>query len=103
MRAKLESVERQTGIRPAQLDELKDLPESMVFLWRYFIDLHNRRTSNGFGVNPIQYSEILAYFTLLGLLPEDWELTAITRLDGVALEAFAKQAEKNKNKSKSKK
>lgn len=79
----------------------------MVFVWTYFIELHNNRTSNGFGVNPIQFSEIKAYFELMGIEPDDWEVSVIKKLDNVALKQYAeeakKQQEKNQQKSKSKK
>lgn len=71
----------------------------MQFVYRWFVDLHNKRTSNGFGINPIQYSEILAYFTLIEVKPEEWEIEMISKLDGVALEMYAKEAEKQNKKN----
>lgn len=35
--------------------------------WAAFHDLSNRRTSNGFGPNPIQTSEIVAWLDLQGI------------------------------------
>lgn len=70
----------------------------MIPLWKYFIHLHNRRTSNGYGVNPIQYSEILAYFSLIDLTPHEWEIETICSLDNVALAAYAKEMEKQQAK-----
>lgn len=75
----------------------------MEYIWYWFISLHNCRTSSGFGVNPIQYSEMLAYFQLICIVPLDWEINAICRLDKVALEHVEKESEKERNKkSKSK-
>ena len=98
MRAKLEQVERQTGKRPKELDELVEFPESMLYQWSYFIALHNKRGSNGFGVNPISYQEMLAYFTLIDYMPEQWEIDLISKLDSVFLEVHHKQQEKEQKK-----
>lgn len=63
-----------------------------------FIDLDSTRTSNGFGINPIQYSEMLAYFELLNIEPEDYEITAIRLLDSIAREHFNKKMKEDKKK-----
>lgn len=67
-----------------------------------FIELHNCRSSNGFGVNPINYQEIYAYAQLYSLQLEEWEIGLIKRFDNVALAQFAKQAEQQQKKSKKK-
>lgn len=90
-----------TGKRPEALDELVEFPEDMKFVWSYFIALHNRRTSNGFGLNPISYQEILAYFVLIQYQPQEWEVGLITSLDLVFLEEHIRQQEReHKKKSK---
>jgi hypothetical protein len=61
--------------------------------------LHNTRSSNGFGVNPINYTEIKSYFDLIGVLPEEWEVNLIKRFDYEALAAYAKEAERERKKS----
>lgn len=71
----------------------------MQFVYKWFVDLNNKRTSNGFGINPIQYSEILAYFTLIEVQPEDWEVEMISKLDSIALEIYAKEAERQNKKN----
>jgi len=63
-----------------------------------FIDLDSTRTSNGFGINPIQYSEMLAYFELFNIEPEDYEITAIRLLDSIAREHFNKKMKEDKKK-----
>lgn len=73
----------------------------MFQVWNYFIALNSKRTSNGFGLNPISYTEIRSYFELHEIVPLPFELEAIDRLDRVALDAFGKQQEqesKKKNK-----
>lgn len=99
MRDQLNSIWRQTGIKPKELEDLVELPESCVSVWKWFIDLHNARSSNGFGVNPIYYSEIKAYFDLIELQPEEWEVNLIRLFDNQALEAYSKEAEAERKKS----
>ena len=79
-----------------------ELPESMHMVWNYFIDLNNTRTSNGFGLNPISFTEIKSYFDLYYITPMSYEITAIKALDRVALDSFNKEQEKS-SKSKPKK
>jgi hypothetical protein len=79
-----------------------ELPESCYSVWKWFLDLHNARSSNGFGVNPISYTEIKSYFDLIEIKPEDWELELLKKLDASALAAFAKHAETEKQKQQKK-
>lgn len=99
MRDQLNSVWRQTGKKPKELDELLELPQSCLSVWKWFIDLHNARGSNGFGINPITYTEIKSYFDLIDLQPEEWEVTLIKLLDNEALAAYAKEAELERKKN----
>lgn len=92
MRDQLQSVWRQTGHKPKELEDLLELPESCVYVWKWFIDLHNARGSSGFGINPISYVEIKAYFDLIDTQPEEWEVNIIKRFDNEALLAYAKEA-----------
>lgn len=78
------------------------MPENLVYLWQHFINLHNSRTAGMSSANPIAYSEILAYYTLLQEQPDNWEIVTIRRLDIAVLEHFADLAEKEKNKAKGK-
>jgi hypothetical protein len=96
----LESAWRQTGHKPAELENLAELPQSMYEVWKWFIELNNARSSSGFGVNPISYTEMDAYFRLQQTVPETWEVNVIRRLDSVALEAYAEQAKKEQAKAK---
>jgi hypothetical protein len=104
LRAKLEAAARQTGKAIEELEDLVELPDTMTFVWRYFIDLHNSRTAGAFGINPITFSDIKAYFDLNNVVPMDWEISAIKQLDGIALRVHAEEAEKeSKKKTKTKK
>ena len=88
------------GEKPKELDELVDLPNSMFHVWNYFIDLNNVRSSNGFGVNPISFTEMKSYFDLYEIVPFQYEIEAIKRLDQIAREEFAKAQEKQEKKNK---
>lgn len=85
---------RMTGKKPKELDELSEMPDSCVHVWEMFIDLHNARQSGGFAVNPLSWSCIKSYFDLHKIDPELWEIHLIKKFDRIALEHFAKEAEK---------
>jgi hypothetical protein len=91
----LESVWRQTGHKPKELSDLLTLPDSCSYVWSYFKDLHTTRTGNGFGASPITFTEMKAYFDLLQIEPDEWELVLLRKFDNLALDIFAKAQEKN--------
>lgn len=61
----------------------------MRYLWRQFTSLHRARTSNGWGPNPITWSELDAYCRLTGVQLDPWEVEAIRALDEAFLDAAA--------------
>ena len=65
--------------------------------------MHNARGSNGFGINPISYTEIKAYFDLIDVIPDEWEIHLIKRLDNEALSAYAKEAKEAEKRNQQKK
>jgi hypothetical protein len=71
-----------------------ELPESCEHVWKWFIDLNSTRSSNGFSPNAITYNEMHSYFTLINMVPEEWELDLIKLLDRTAMNHFAKEADK---------
>lgn len=81
-----------------------EMPNSCFHVWKMFIELNNARGSNGFGVNPISYTEIYSYCKLHEIDIDDWELELLKVFDRKVLEIYAeqqeKQAAKNNNKSK---
>lgn len=89
-------------MRVPELENLVELPESMRYVWLFFIELHNSRSSSGFGINPISYTEIKAYFDLNRIIPSDWEISLIKRMDNEAMKIHAEEAEKQQKKSQSK-
>jgi hypothetical protein len=52
--------------------------------------LHATRTSNGFGANPITYTEMKSYFDLIQVEPEEWEVELIKLFDNIALDEYEK-------------
>lgn len=68
---------------------------SHVFEW--FRDLNSARTSNGFGYNPLSYSEIMAWCRLSGTHLTTFELSLIKDLDNAYMAARAEaRAEEGK-------
>lgn len=84
-----------TGAKPKELEDLLEIPEEFAECWQWFLRLNNRRTSTGFGVNPIGYTDILALFQLLQYQPLPWEVDMIERFDVIAMEEYDKQIKKN--------
>lgn len=91
IKEQLESVWRQTGRKPKELQNLVSLPENCYLIWKYFLDLHNARGSNGFGVDPISYTEIKNYFDLMGIDPDPQEIELLKRFDYKYLEIQSKE------------
>ena len=94
IRDQLNLVWKNTGIRPKELDDLPELPKTCIEVWNWFIDLSASRTSNGFGMNPFTYQEILAYFTLISVIPKDWEIKLLKMLDSKAIEILSPKPNK---------
>jgi hypothetical protein len=60
------------------------------YLFQAFQDLSAARGSNGFGINPISYSEIEAYKELTGARLTYWDVRMIRRIDSIFLAASYK-------------
>jgi hypothetical protein len=89
----LQSAERQTGRTPEAL-LVVPLIEAVEYLWQYFIQLSNVRTSNGFGPNGISFAEIYAWQQLTGQSLDCWELDVVLQLDQLFLANYAKHSNK---------
>ena len=99
LRENLLNVQRQLKRTPKELEDLVELPECMQEYWGWFIRLSNRRPS-GMGVSSIPYSEMLAFFELMGIVPETYEIDIIEMFDRIALKHYQKQQEKEQAKAK---
>jgi len=94
----LESIWKQTGVKPSELDNIPELPSVYIYCYEIFSDLSRRRTNSGFGMNPLSFAEILAYKELLQIDLEIWEVKIILLLDEWLLDFVAKQEEKKNKK-----
>ena len=95
------NVQRQLGRVPKELEDLVELPECMNEYWAWFLRLSNRRPS-GMGLSTIPYSEMQAFFELIGVVPEPYEIEVIEAFDRIAMKYFSDQQEKEKQKAKQK-
>ena len=82
-RDNLLSAQRQLKRVPKELEDLVELPDCMREYWSWFLRLSNRRPQ-GMGVSSILYSEMLAFFELIGVVPESYEIEVIEAFDRVA-------------------
>lgn len=94
LRDQLMVVKERTGKLPPELEEEPELDEMFQEAWYWFLRLHSKRQSNGFGVGPITFSEIQAFFNLIQYQPQSWEVEIIEIFDNIALSEFDKQREK---------
>jgi len=90
VREHLEALERRTGERPKELDEC-EIPDGASHVWQWFLELNAARTGNGYGPNPITYSEIRAWMVLKGVAVRAFEVDLIRALDTAYLEAYAER------------
>jgi hypothetical protein len=93
LRDHLESVWRQSGNRPEQLEAV-ECPSEIKYLWFYFCQLHARRGSSGMGPNPISYAEIEAWSRLQHVKLSAFEVGVLDRLEALYLKRAAEQAHK---------
>lgn len=92
---------RQTGKKPKELEELVELPPAMEEYWNWFNRLNTQRPV-GMGISYIPYSEIVAFFKLLGISPEPYEVEIIEIFDRIAVKYFSEQQEKQQRQQEAK-
>jgi hypothetical protein len=98
IRDQLNNVWQQTGVKPKELENLVELKQEHYEIWSWFMELNESRTSNGFGMNPISYSDISAYFNLQEITPHKWEVDTLRRLDREVLNIYAKKSQADSKK-----
>lgn len=101
LKENLLNVQRQLKRTPKELEDLVELPECMQEYWIWFIKLSNKRPS-GMGISAIPYSEMLAFFELMGITPEIYEIEVLEAFDRIAMKHYQKQQEKEQAKAKQK-
>ena len=89
LRAHLESVYRQTGVLPEQLQDLAELPECLAHVWVWFTRLSSKRV-NGMAVGPIQSLEIEAWCRQHDLTMTPFEVRALETLDTLYIQHQSK-------------
>lgn len=99
LRDQLEAVQKQHGITPKELENQPELPEAFKFCWHDFIQLNSSRQS-GMGMNPISYSEIAAYYELVGVDPEPWHVSIVKLFDNLCLRHHSEEDKKKSKKNK---
>jgi hypothetical protein len=62
-----------------------ECPDGVDYLWGYFTEIDRRRTSNGFGMNPISYGELEAWTRLTGNTLSSFELEILDVFEEAAL------------------
>ena len=101
LREHLENIERQTRVKPKELEQQVQLPEVFLDCWLWFLALNSTRVP-GFGISAISFSEMQAYFNLYGIEPEPWEIDIIRMFDGIAVDFAREKEEKRIQQEKSK-
>lgn len=67
------------------------MPIAGQHVLHWFLELDGGRSGNGFGADPISYSEIAAWRDLTSARPEVWEVRAIKAMDVAFLNELAKR------------
>lgn len=79
-----------------------DMPQELQYIWYWFLMLHNTRSSNGFGLNPISYQDMWFFFQIEGVEPESWEVDLIKQFDNIYMTQIHEQQKKEQQKVRNK-
>lgn len=91
------AIERVTGVTPPQLMP-PPAPPAGRHLLDWFNELSASRSGNGYGPNPISYSELLAWARLTHRRPSPGEIAILRRLDEEVIRHAAAEADKRETK-----
>ena len=83
LRDHLESLWRQTGKKPRLLEDAPELPDTISYLWQYFLDLHSERPNNGFSPGRLTATVIKDWCEVFMVHLEYWEIKAIREVDSL--------------------
>jgi len=61
-----------------------------AYLFHIFQELNASRSHNGFGYNPLSYTELYAYQAMTGQVLNAWQVKMLMRIDQIFLAASAK-------------
>ena len=87
LRVHLEAIERATGKKPPELEQVSELPKLAAYIWGYFVDLHKCRGHTGSGFSRITHSQILDWCKLKRVVLSLYEIDAIERIDAIWMES----------------
>lgn len=76
---------------------MPEFPRPLQYLWLRFSRLRNRRTSSGFGANPITWQDIVFFQQLSGVIFKPWEVEIIEDLDNLDRSEQAKSSRSNQS------
>jgi len=82
LREHLESVHRQTGRMPDQLEPV-EIPYYIKYIWEWFCSMSNGRGYAEWGAMPLTYSEIKAWAELTKCEPMAWEVEILKKIDNI--------------------
>ncbi len=91
LREHYENLLRQKGVTH-ELLEASECPDSLFYIWEYFLTMNIRRTGNGYGPNPLTPPEVEAWARLHGVRLTPFEAEALDGLETRFLKHFAKAA-----------
>jgi hypothetical protein len=80
LRDRLLQVYNSTGQYDSRLD-LPTIPVELEYIMGWFWDIRNAVGGNGFGTNPISFSEIMSWCKLNDIQLTPWEVSVIRKLD----------------------
>jgi len=85
-----------------ELLDMPDLPEEFLSAWMAWAELNVSRSNNGYGPNPLSFSEIKAFVELTGTLLLPYEIKGIRVIDTAFMKAYndVSRATKAANKTK---
>ena len=75
--------DRNAGQLPDQLADAPTLPAYLTFVWTTFWELSAARGSNGFGLDPIRWTDLHAWQQLTRTQLAPWEVRAVLAIDRV--------------------
>lgn len=101
VREHLEKAWRQTGRKPALLEDEPHLYPAVQHIWEWFCQLSATR-GGGFGPASITFAEIDAWARRLRIDPDPWEIEQVMAIDRIWLKVTAEENERKTKKSKKK-
>jgi hypothetical protein len=76
---------------------MPEFPMAAMYLWRAYHRMRGRKGGNGFGVSPLEWSDIEAFNRMSGMRLLPWEVTMIEKMDDLWLRSMAETMRNNAN------